>query len=173
MTDSLTQRLFGIDLWLVGAAHFVILFASFQVPYRLRWKQDLRQAFHRAFTNRIASRFADRLPGFAIVSNVGRKSGTLYRTPVNVFRKPDGFLIALTYGRDSGWVKNVLAAGGCHLETRRVPYQLSTPIIVHDPSRRRFPLLVRVILGLIGANDFLQLSTSHAHGAYTNYAERY
>ena len=43
MTDSLVQRLFGIDLWLVGAAHFVILLASFQVPYRLGWKQDLRQ----------------------------------------------------------------------------------------------------------------------------------
>ena len=43
MTNSLAQRFFDIDLWLVGAAHFVILFASFQVPYRLRWKQDLRQ----------------------------------------------------------------------------------------------------------------------------------
>ena len=43
MTDSLVRRLFDIDLWFVGAAHFVILFASFQVPYRLGWKQDLRQ----------------------------------------------------------------------------------------------------------------------------------
>jgi len=43
MTNELAQRLFDIDLWLVGAAHFVILFASFQVPHRLRWKQDLQQ----------------------------------------------------------------------------------------------------------------------------------
>ena len=43
MTRALVQRLFDIDLWLVGAAHFVILFASFQVPYRLSWKQDLQQ----------------------------------------------------------------------------------------------------------------------------------
>jgi hypothetical protein len=43
MTSSVVLRLFDIDLWLVGAAHFVILFASFQVPYRLRWKQDLQQ----------------------------------------------------------------------------------------------------------------------------------
>jgi len=42
MTNSLTERLFDLDLWLVGAAHFVILFASFQVPYRLGWKQDLK-----------------------------------------------------------------------------------------------------------------------------------
>jgi alginate O-acetyltransferase complex protein AlgI len=43
MTNLLTERFFGFDLWLVGAAHFVILFASFQVPYRLGWKQDLKQ----------------------------------------------------------------------------------------------------------------------------------
>jgi len=43
MTHSLAERFFDLDLWLAGAAHFVILFASFQVPYRLHWKQDLQQ----------------------------------------------------------------------------------------------------------------------------------
>jgi len=43
MTHSLAERFFDLDLWLAGAAHFVILFASFQVPYRLRWRQDLQQ----------------------------------------------------------------------------------------------------------------------------------
>jgi hypothetical protein len=70
---------------------------------------------------------------------------------VNVLRAPEGFLIALTYGRESEWVKNILTAGGWQLETRHVRYQLSAPAIVHDPSRRRFPLLVRMIRGLIGA----------------------
>jgi len=76
---------------------------------------------------------------------------------VNVFRTPDGFLIALTYGRESEWVRNVVAAGGCQLETRGKQYQLSAPIIVHDPSRREFPLVVGLILGIIGANDFIRL----------------
>jgi hypothetical protein len=43
MTNELVRRMFDIDLWFVGAAHFVILFASFQVPYRLGWKRDLQQ----------------------------------------------------------------------------------------------------------------------------------
>jgi hypothetical protein len=43
MTNSLTDKFFDIDLWVVGAAHFVILCASVQVPYRLRWKADLQQ----------------------------------------------------------------------------------------------------------------------------------
>jgi hypothetical protein len=43
MTRSLAERFFDYDLWLVGAAHFLILCASFQVPYRLHWKKDLQQ----------------------------------------------------------------------------------------------------------------------------------
>jgi deazaflavin-dependent oxidoreductase (nitroreductase family) len=143
---------------MVVAASVISLLAILLAPLLLvRFHKRRIAAFHRAITNRIVIRFAARLPGFAIVTNVGRKSGRLYRTPVNVFREPNGFLIALTYGQDSGWVKNVLAAGGCLLETRSVLYQLSAPVVVHDLSRRRFPLLVRIILGLIGANDFLQL----------------
>jgi alginate O-acetyltransferase complex protein AlgI len=49
MTQLLTERFFDSILWLAAAGHFLILFASFQVPYRLRWKQDLAQlmAFNR------------------------------------------------------------------------------------------------------------------------------
>ena len=114
-------------------------------------------AFHRVFTNRITSMFAARLPGFAIVVNVGRRSGKIYRTPVNVFMRRHGLLIALTYGRDSGWVANVLAAGHCELQTRGVWYQLSSPVVVNDPSRLQFPPFVRAVLGIIDANDYLRL----------------
>src|SRR5579864_611651 len=94
----------------------ILLAPIFLIRYRKRWVA----AFNLAVTNRITSRFAARLPGFGMLTHVGRKSGRVYRTPVNVFRAPEGFLIALTYGRDSEWVRNVLAAGGCKLETRRV-----------------------------------------------------
>jgi deazaflavin-dependent oxidoreductase (nitroreductase family) len=138
----------------------ILLAPVLLIRFRRRWVA----AFNLAVTNRITSRFADRLPGFGIVTHVGRKSGKVYRTPVNVFRAPEGFLIALTYGRESEWVKNVQAAGGCQLETRGVRRLLSAPTIVHDPTRRRFPLLVRMVLRLIGATDFMQLSSSRAQG---------
>jgi alginate O-acetyltransferase complex protein AlgI len=35
--------LFGLALWLAGIGHFVLLGASFQVPARLGWKEDLAQ----------------------------------------------------------------------------------------------------------------------------------
>jgi deazaflavin-dependent oxidoreductase (nitroreductase family) len=111
-----------------------VLAPIFLIRFRKRWVA----AFNLAVTNRITSRFAARLPGFGILTHVGRKSGRVYRTPVNVFRAPEGFLIALTYGRESEWVRNVIAAGGCKLETRGVQYQLSAPTIVHDPTRQRF-----------------------------------
>jgi hypothetical protein len=43
MTNSSAERWFELVLWLAGAGHFVILAASFQVPSRLHWKQDLAQ----------------------------------------------------------------------------------------------------------------------------------
>lgn len=43
MTHLPAERLFDLILWLAGAGHFVILFASAQVPGRLRWKEDLAQ----------------------------------------------------------------------------------------------------------------------------------
>ena len=144
------------------AASVVALFALLSIPILLvRFCKRQVAAFHRAFTNRFAIRFAARLPGFGIVTAAGRKTGRLYRTPVNVFRMPDGFLIAVTYGRDSGWVKNVLYAGRCQIEVRRICYQVSEAVIMHDPSNRHFPLPVRLVLRLIAADDFLQLSWSH------------
>jgi deazaflavin-dependent oxidoreductase (nitroreductase family) len=138
----------------------ILLTPILLIRFRKRWVA----VFNLAVTNRITSRFADRLPGFGILTHVGRKSGRVSRTPINVFRVSEGFLIALTYGRESEWVKNVLTAGGCELETRGVQYQLSAPIIMHDATRRRFPLPVRIVLRLIGADDFMQLSSSRAQG---------
>ena len=138
----------------------ILLAPILLIRFRKRWVAG----FNLAVTNRITSRFAARLPGFGILTHVGRKSGKVYRTPVNVFRASEGFLIALTYGRDSEWVRNVVAAGDCRLETQGVRYRLLEPTVVHDPARRRFPLFVRIVLGILGANDFMQLSTSRPHG---------
>lgn len=130
------------------------------IRFRKRWVAS----FNLAVTNRITGPFAARLPGFGIVTHIGRKSGRVYRTPVNVFRWPEGFLVALTYGRESEWVKNVLVAGGCQLERRCTRYLLSAPTIVHDPTRRNFPVFVRMVLGIIGANDFMRLSIVRPNG---------
>lgn len=111
---------------------------------------------NRRFTNRVTGAVADKLPGFAIVTHTGRTSGRTYRTPVNVFRRGDGYRFALTYGAEAQWVRNVLAAGRCEIETRGRIVRLDRPMLVEDYSRRWAPFLVRQILGLIDANQYLQ-----------------
>jgi deazaflavin-dependent oxidoreductase (nitroreductase family) len=124
--------------------------------FRKRWLAK----FNILITNRITVLFAGWLPGFGILTHVGRKSGKVYRTPVNVFRAGNGFTIALTYSSQSEWVKNVLAAGSCELKTVGKNYRLSAPKVVHDPSRRRFPVPVRVVLKLVGADEYMEFSFS-------------
>jgi deazaflavin-dependent oxidoreductase (nitroreductase family) len=113
--------------------------------------------FNKRVTNRVTRPLAPHLPGFGIVIHTGRRSGTRYETPVNVFRHEDGFVIALTYGVQSDWVQNVLAAGGCELVTRGRHHRLERPEIVHDEGRELATPFVRPILRLIGAADFLRL----------------
>jgi deazaflavin-dependent oxidoreductase (nitroreductase family) len=111
--------------------------------------------FNRKVTNPILRHVAVRAPGFAVVHHTGRRSGTPRTTPVNLFRDDDRYVIALTYGRDSQWVKNVLAAGGFEAVTRGRTVHLARPEIVHDPTRSLVPVPVRVPLAAAGVEDFL------------------
>ena len=113
--------------------------------------------FNRHVTNRVLGPVASRLPGFAVVSHVGRRSGRVYRTPVNLFRDGDRYVIALTYGSDSQWVRNVLAAGAVDVETRGRRVHLVAPEVVHDAERSLVPPPVRPVLGLVRVSDFMLL----------------
>ena len=111
--------------------------------------------FNRAVTNKASIHVAGVLPGMGIVIHVGRRSRNVYRTPVNVFPTMDGFRIALTYGRDSEWVKNALAHGAVRLLTRRRVYELTDPELVTDEHRQHVPLLQRGGLRLLRVSEFL------------------
>jgi deazaflavin-dependent oxidoreductase (nitroreductase family) len=118
---------------------------------------------HRA-TNRLTGTFAGWAPWFGIVIHTGRRSGRVYRTPVNAFRDGDDYLIALTYGTQTDWVRNVLAAGRCSLVTRGREVRLTRPLVVTNALQHWAPLPVRVVLALIGAPQYLRL-THAAPGA--------
>jgi deazaflavin-dependent oxidoreductase (nitroreductase family) len=111
--------------------------------------------FNLAVTNPVLRHAAVRLPGFAIVHHSGRRSGRAFTTPVNLFAAGDRYVIALTYGRDSQWVRNVLAAGAVDVVTRGRPLHLADPEIVHDPAASLVPAPVRPLLRLARVTDFL------------------
>jgi deazaflavin-dependent oxidoreductase (nitroreductase family) len=120
--------------------------------------------FNRHVTNRVLGGVATRLPGFGVVLHVGRRSGRAYRTPVNVFRTPGGYLLALTYGSGAEWVKNVLAANGCELVTRGRTVRLGSPRLIRDERRERVPLPVRMVLRLTRVSEFLELDLAAVPG---------
>lgn len=120
-----------------------------------------RTRFIRPFTTHILNRFTrlfvHRLPGFAIISHRGRKSGQTYRTPMNVFRDGDAYLFALTYGSDVQWVKNVMAAGEADLRISAKTIHLKDPELFVDPTRRLMPQPVRFMLGVMRVSEFLRM----------------
>jgi deazaflavin-dependent oxidoreductase (nitroreductase family) len=108
-----------------------------------------RIRFLRPFTtklfNPLARHFAGWMPSFAILTHVGRKSGQTYHTPINVFRRGDHYIFALTYGSDVQWLKNILAAGACEMRTCGRDIRLVEPEIIVDPELLLMPLPVRII----------------------------
>lgn len=111
--------------------------------------------FNRRVTNPILGRMAWWMPGFAVVTHVGRRSGRTFHTPVNLFRSGDEYVFACTYGPEAQWVRNVLAAGGCTVRTRGHDVTLTDPQLIHDAQRTRVPAPVRAILGAVGVDDFV------------------
>jgi len=103
----------------------------------------------RRFVNPVTRLFAGWLPGFAILTHTGRRSGRRYQIPINAFRRGDYYIFALTYGSNTDWVKNVLAAGECSIRTRARNVRLIEPEVVVDPRLRELPRLVRPFLARV------------------------
>jgi deazaflavin-dependent oxidoreductase (nitroreductase family) len=114
--------------------------------------------FNRLVTNPIQRVWAGRLPGFVIVEHVGRRTGRLYRTPVNARRESDGFTIALTYGAQTDWARNVLAAGGGHVVYRRKRIEVTDPTVATGPDvLAAWPAPARFVLRVLRVDSVMQL----------------
>ncbi|GAA5082232.1 nitroreductase family deazaflavin-dependent oxidoreductase [Nocardia iowensis] len=113
---------------------------------------------NRVGLNRLTRFIAPWAPGWAVVIHRGRKSGRIFRTPLWAFRRGDRYVIALTYGPESDWVRNVLAAGGCQLQSRRRHYEVDNPHVYRDESAADMPLFIRFMLRrVLAAPDFLSV----------------
>lgn len=116
---------------------------------------------NRVITNPITRRFAGRVPPFAIIEHQGRTSGMLYRTPIMAFASTGGFVVALTYGAETDWVRNVLAAGGCTLDYHNQRIELTDPTLLHGASgAAALPGPIRFVLRVLRVDEFLSLTRS-------------
>jgi deazaflavin-dependent oxidoreductase (nitroreductase family) len=118
--------------------------------------------WNKAGLNHLTRHIALWMPGLGVVVHRGRRSGRRYQIPVNVFRAGDGYVIALTYGPETDWVKNVLAAGGCELRTRGQTIPLGSPRLFHDQSRSAIRPDERQALRILHVAGFLSLTPTPA-----------
>ena len=105
-------------------------------------------------------------PIFAVVEHRGRKTGRVYGTPVAARRSGDGFIIALAFGAQVDWYRNLVAAGGGTIRWRGDMYSVAAPervdaatvLPTFDPVQRR---LLR-IAGIDGYVQVRDVESSHA-----------
>jgi deazaflavin-dependent oxidoreductase (nitroreductase family) len=111
-----------------------------------------------AVTNRLTRPVAGWLPWFGVLEHVGRRSGVVRRTPLNVFHVGgDRWVVALTYGPDVQWLRNIEAAGECRMLIRGRWLRMVEPRRFHDPSRATMPPPVRWFLALLDVDRFVEL----------------
>jgi deazaflavin-dependent oxidoreductase (nitroreductase family) len=113
---------------------------------------------NKAVSNKLLIHLAGHGP-FVELEHVGRKSGRTYRIPLNAFRSGDTVTLALTYGPEVDWYRNVVAAGGCRIRMGRSWLTLGPPRSIPTPEGlRRVPALARPILGAASVTDFVELT---------------
>ena len=88
--------------------------------------------FDRRVLNPLVLRVAGRQHSadYATLHHVGRRSGRAYSTPVVAHLIAGGFLIALPYGVDTDWCRNLQAAGHGTLQRQGRTYSVGEPEVI-------------------------------------------
>jgi deazaflavin-dependent oxidoreductase (nitroreductase family) len=108
-------------------------------------------------TNRVLVHLAGHGP-FIELEHVGRRSGRVYRVPLNAFRAGDTVTFALTYGPRVDWLRNVRAAGGCRVRMGREILTLGAPVdLPTQVGLARMPAPARVVLRLVRVDHFVEM----------------
>jgi deazaflavin-dependent oxidoreductase (nitroreductase family) len=118
--------------------------------------------FNKRVTNRFVEPVARRFRGFAVVHHTGRRSGTAYTTPVNLFGLGSSSIVVLTYGPSADWVQNVLASGGEVEDGTGLRRIEQAEVVARSVAWPALPLLVRGVLRVLRVHDFMRLSLAGA-----------
>ncbi|GAB2599090.1 nitroreductase family deazaflavin-dependent oxidoreductase [Pseudactinotalea suaedae] len=118
---------------------------------------------NKRLTNRVLRHLVGIGP-LAELEHVGRRSGRTHRTTLLAFRDGDVVTLALTYGSDVDWLKNLRAAGRGRLRVGRTLLDLSAPSDLPTAvGMARMPGLARMILPRVGVEEFVELPVIGTH----------
>jgi len=127
-----------ITIILLIVAAYVLLIVAWRL--RVRLVIDTLRHFNRGVFNPAMMHLAGHRHFYAsVLHHKGRRSGKEYATPLGVAPIDGGFVIALAYGEDVDWLKNVLAEGGARIQIKGETY------VVIEPEVRD----ISAVLGLL------------------------
>lgn len=113
--------------------------------------------FNRRVNNPIQLRYAWLLPPWVVICHRGRRSGRLYRTPVNGYRHGSTLAVVILYGEHSDWVQNVLSGGAQVVRGGRT-YELVRPRVLAPAEAADAALAARWLGRLSGKLLVAELS---------------
>jgi deazaflavin-dependent oxidoreductase (nitroreductase family) len=154
----MVRVLFGfllVILSLVGG--LLLLLIALIRAMRTTWLRERLRGVNKGRVNPMTLKFAGGRSGIWVtLTHVGRHSGRAYTTPLLAQPFGDGFLLALFYGPDVDWCRNVLAAGTCMLTWHEQDYPLERPeLLERAEAMQAFPVFTRVLYTAGGINQFL------------------
>src|SRR5579863_6065359 len=119
------------------------------------------RTFVKHFVNPLLRNFAHASHDpFALLRHVGRRSGKTYEIPIMVWRVEDGFVIALTYGPQVDWLRNLQTAKQGSLLWHKQEYVFQKPEFIDaDLALPALPPFIKQILRLRGTHEFVKLAS--------------
>jgi deazaflavin-dependent oxidoreductase (nitroreductase family) len=92
-----------------------------------------------------------------IITHIGRVSGTTYRTPLQAYAVPGGFVISVVYGSKTAWLQNVLAAGAATLEYQGQEVPVTNPRMIPTEEALALNSDVEAPPAMLKIGEFLRL----------------
>lgn len=132
----------------------------------MKFPKEVRY-FNKYVLNRLTGKIACSSWGpFSMVYHVGRRSGRPYQTTIIAIPAVDSFVVALTYGPDVDWFRNVTAAGRCGILWHRHEYSIEKiEPMATKTALPYFPVFERTILRWVGIQHFVRMGYQTAKPA--------
>jgi deazaflavin-dependent oxidoreductase (nitroreductase family) len=126
MSRSITKLIGGLFVALAAIGTVFVAGMRAKSPVVLDAVRRISRATKPLVMNRAGT------PGASasVVRHVGRTTGRRYETPVGAVATDDGFVIALPYGPNTDWLKNVLASGSATIVLEGNTFRVDQPQVV-------------------------------------------
>jgi deazaflavin-dependent oxidoreductase (nitroreductase family) len=118
----------------------------------------------RGLANRRALKRAGRAGArpVALLGHTGRRSGRVHVTPVAAWLNGEVIVVSLTFGNQTDWVRNVVAAGRCSIRVDGRDYEATHPEFLGRAQARELyrPVtsrMERASFRLLGIRQFMRL----------------